>query len=347
VAAKMHARAITHERFGTAAVRGDRFELDLARTRRETYARPGALPDVEPAPLSEDLARRDFTINAMALRLTSPAGELIDPFGGQTDLRLRQLRVLHADSFRDDATRILRAARYATRLGCRIEASTEQWLRRDLAYMDSISGARLRRELALLLEEAQAVDAAMLARDLGALGAVHPSLQLRDDVAARWQEALAGQSHVSRVELGLCIFIQPPTEATAGTLMARLHLTSQQQKALLDLARLQSLSSELAASHADPAAAVAMLDGMRPAAVMALAVRNDDVVAEACDAYLAHWRHVRPHLRGDDLTAFGVPQGPAVGEILAELRTSRLRGLVETREDEVALVKRALGTKGG
>jgi tRNA nucleotidyltransferase (CCA-adding enzyme) len=347
VAAQMRARAVTHERFGTATVKGDGFELDLARTRRERYSRPGALPDVEPASLSEDLARRDFTLNAIALRLTSPAGGLIDPCGGIADLELRHLRVLHSSSFRDDATRLLRAARYAARLGFGIEASTEEWLRRDLAYMDSISGARLRRELVFLLEEARAVNGALLARDLGLLGALHPCLQLRDDVAARWREALAREPHVSHAELGLCILIQPPSEAAVANLTARLHLTSYQQKSLLDLARLHSLSSVLAASHQDPAAVVALLEGHAPAAVKALGVREGGTVAEACEAYLAHWRHVRPHLRGDDLISLGVPQGPALGDILKSLRTSRLRGVVDTREDEVALVKRALGNQGG
>src|SRR5581483_12290539 len=103
---------------------------DLARTRRESYSRPGALPDVEPAAVADDLARRDFTMNAMALRLTEPPGELLDPFGGVADIEARLVRVLHEGSFRDDATRMLRACRYAARFGFALEPVTLALLRR-------------------------------------------------------------------------------------------------------------------------------------------------------------------------------------------------------------------------
>jgi tRNA nucleotidyltransferase (CCA-adding enzyme) len=109
-------KATLHERFGTAHVVGPGYALDLAQTRRETYARPGALPAVEPvASILDDLARRDFTINSISLRLTEPQ-ELIDPFGGTADLGAGLVRVLQDRSFQDDATRMLRAVRYAARL---------------------------------------------------------------------------------------------------------------------------------------------------------------------------------------------------------------------------------------
>jgi len=111
------------EAFGTASVPLDGVRVDIARARRETYAHPGALPTVEPAPLADDLARRDFTVNAMALPLFGEV-ELVDPYSGTADLGAGLLRVLHADSFRDDPTRALRAARYAARLGFEVEPVT-------------------------------------------------------------------------------------------------------------------------------------------------------------------------------------------------------------------------------
>ncbi len=347
VADAMGARAVTHARFGTATVKGAGYELDLAQTRRERYAQPGALPDVEPASLQEDLARRDFSIAAMALRLTEPAGELIDPFGGQRDLEARQMRVLHEASFQDDATRILRAVRYATRLGFEIEASTAGWLTRDLGYIDRISGARLRRELLLLLREESAVDAAVLAQELGVLASIHPALRLTRAVAEGWRVALARPHRVAADELGLCVLLEPATGASATAVATRLHLTARQEKALLDLARLESLSSSLKATREDGVAAVAMLDGKEPAAIEALAIREGGDTAAACEAYLAHWRHIRPLLRGGDVVALGLSAGPAVGEMLSALRAARLRGQVETREDEIELVKRELGMRGG
>jgi tRNA nucleotidyltransferase/poly(A) polymerase len=112
LARRLGAEPVAHERFSTATVDLDGVRVDLARTRAETYPHPGALPEVEPAPLERDLARRDFTVNAMALPLDG-RGQLVDPHGGRVDLRAGLLRVLHPGSFADDPTRALRAARYA------------------------------------------------------------------------------------------------------------------------------------------------------------------------------------------------------------------------------------------
>ena len=147
--------ARVHERFGTATVPfpGAR-QLDVAGARRETYAKPGALPRVEPAPIEEDLGRRDFTINAMALEL-EPGRRLLDPFGGKADLERRVVRMLHSDSPIDDPTRAFRAARYANRLDFRVDPGTRAWIAqasRSRAF-DAVSGDRLCRELRLLFSE--------------------------------------------------------------------------------------------------------------------------------------------------------------------------------------------------
>ncbi len=177
LASALSARATLHRRFGTAVLRGPDFALDLACTRSETYHRPGALPTVRPATISQDLARRDFTVNAVALCLSGPAAEqLLDPHGGRLDLERRRLRVLHSRSFQDDATRILRGLRYEARLGFRLDRGTLALVRRDLSYLDTISGARLRRELLALCDVEQCKIALARAQALGILRAIHPAL---------------------------------------------------------------------------------------------------------------------------------------------------------------------------
>ncbi len=111
---RVGARVVVHQRFGTAKLSSRDFQFDLAGTRRETYPHPGSLPQVQPATLVEDLARRDFAINAFAMQLAPESGEIIDPFRGIDDLRSGLIRVLHERSFQDDATRMLRGVRYAT-----------------------------------------------------------------------------------------------------------------------------------------------------------------------------------------------------------------------------------------
>jgi tRNA nucleotidyltransferase (CCA-adding enzyme) len=346
VAAATRGHAVLHGRFGTATVRGPGFHLDLAHTRRETYARPGALPTVEPAgSITEDLARRDFTINAIALRLTALAGDLIDPFHGAVDLEGGLVRVLHERSFQDDATRMLRAARYSARLGFKLAPQTEDWLRRDLSHLDTVSGPRLRRELTLILEEPSAVDAARLSAELGVLLAIHPLLIYHPFSARRWREALDGERYGPPEQLGFCILIDPYDDLVIEAVDRRLNLTSTVLKALRDRARLHIAASELAS--ATPGDAVEILDGAAPVAIWATALLEEDERArDVCFAYLREWRRVKPLLNGDDLLALGVQPGPAIGDTLRQLRRARLEGRVHTREDEIAFViaRLALGS---
>jgi tRNA nucleotidyltransferase (CCA-adding enzyme) len=361
-------KATLHERFGTAHVTGPGYALDLARTRRETYDQPGALPTVEPVTsVLDDLARRDFTINAMALRLTDPV-ELIDPFGGAADLGAGLVRVLHERSFQDDATRMLRAVRYAARLGFDIEAQTETWLQRDLAYVDAISGPRLRRELTLIFDEPTGPDATLLAQRLGVLGRVHEKLRVVPAIVQMWREALAGKPYAPFDELGFCLVVDPREAGDVEAVAARLHLTARVEKALRDLVRLRELSDKLAASLGSPlrrssgraprrgagqrdsgrAAAVELLDGRAKAAVWAVSLLDRGPAGEAGRLYLDEWQQVKPSLRGDDLLTLGVPPGEAVGAMLRRLRAARLAGEISSRDEEVALVRRELagGAKG-
>jgi len=342
-ASRTRARLILHPRFGTAKLSLADVRVDLARTRRETYAHPGALPAVEPASLAEDLARRDFSINAMALCLVPEAGVLIDPYRGEADLRNGLVRVLHAQSFQDDPTRMLRACRYAARFGFKVQRETESLLRRDLQFLKAVSGPRLRRELALLFEEDRAVDGLELAARFGVLGATHPSLRLRPETAGRLREALAGPRQASREETCFCVLADPRDEAAAASVSRWLHLHGRVERALRDLVRLREASSKLAA--AAPVDAVELLDGLAPSAVWAFSILEAGPAADACRAYLTRWRHVRPHLSGNDLLALGLEQGVAIGEMLARLRQTRLQMPDLTRDQEIDLVRAAMSAE--
>lgn len=334
-------RLIRHGRFGTGTLRGEGFTIDFARTRRETYARPGALPIVEAAGIEQDLARRDFTVNAIALRLTPPReGELLDPSGGREDLSARSIRVLHDRSFQDDATRMLRACRYAARLGFQIATETLSLLRRDLAYVDTISGPRLRRELSLMFREGAAVEAAVIAWDLGIFAAIHPLLRLSPDIAQRWRQALAGERYASVEELGYCLVSGCRSEADVLSLSSRLHLTGRLQAALLDLVRLDGASAKLEQPDLDVTDAVQLLQTFAPAAVWAFALKRDALARERALKFLRDWRRVRVSLNGFDLQEMGFPPGPLIGDALRRLKAARLRGEVRGRDAEVALIRR-------
>jgi tRNA nucleotidyltransferase (CCA-adding enzyme) len=209
LAERLGGEATEHARFGTASVRARELHVDLARTRRETYARPGALPAVAPAPLADDLARRDFTINAMAIGLTGAgAGRLVDPHGGRADLRAGLVRVLHPRSFEDDPTRLLRALRYAARLGFALDPETERRARAAAASgaPRTVSGKRIADELLDLLAEPECAAAVERMRELGLDRALHPALAADPDRVA--SAALAsGETGADRVLAALAALV--------------------------------------------------------------------------------------------------------------------------------------------
>ena len=281
LAAETGGRLTVHRRFGTAAVAwadaGDNTNVDLVTTRSETYPVPAALPVVRPGNLADDLARRDFTINAMARPLgdygdgnyggpdygDGGAG-IIDPHGGQADLRDGIIRTLHRQSFRDDPTRILRAVRYEQRFGFRIAADTLCDLQsaRDAGAIALLSADRVRHELARILQEAQPLPALRRADDLGILRAIHPAL------TASHLDAMAA-STVNRTEFApaeikpldwLAALAWPLTPAEGSALSARLNAPSDWMRAIADAADLSANPDLLDADGLAPSQVCALLD---------------------------------------------------------------------------------------
>jgi tRNA nucleotidyltransferase (CCA-adding enzyme) len=338
---------VAHREFGTVTLEANAARVDLAMARAETYARPGALPRVRPASIEEDLARRDFTINTLALALCGlERGRLLDPFGGWIDLRLGVVRILHSRSFIDDATRILRAVRYAVRLGFRLEPKTLALLRRDVSYLDTISGARLRQELLRLLAEERPETALLRCGVLGVLAAIHPALRFDRRLAAAFRTArrrgapLGAELYLSL--LGTCL---SPEEASG--MAHRLALSARERRALQGAAALSCAIAELAQPRLRPSQAVARLEAYPEASLWAWAlVAPTPTVRRRFRRYLEYWRYVKPRLDGRALQRLGVPSGLLVGEALRMLRVARLDGRVRSREEEVGAVRRLLAERG-
>ena len=234
--------------------------LDLVMARRETYAAPGALPTVEPGSLTDDLARRDFSINAMAVSLSAESwGDLTDPFDGAGDLERRTVRVLHPGSFRDDATRLFRAARYAGRLGFGLGPETERLAREGASFIDTISGDRVRHELERIFEEPRAADILRIADGLGLLRAIHPALR-----PAESQEAIEGERGPAMLA-GLALGLSPQE---AEEVAERLNLGAEWARVVRDTAAVRELLPELEADLA-PSRIYRLLHGRHEAALSA------------------------------------------------------------------------------
>ena len=332
-------RLVRHARFGTAAVSSDGAYVDLATARSETYEAAGALPTVHPSTIDDDLHRRDFTINAMALALNGTvAGRLLDPAGGRADLDAGLIRVLHTTSFQDDATRILRAARYEARLGFRIEEATHDLLIRDLPYLETISPARVHRELARTLLDHEPERALMRLANLGALRTLHPSLYFDGDLGTAFGRLREIAPRAVPAAYWPLLTWRVARSATAPVI-ARLALTRRQADAVRALSALRERTPRSGARPSD----IASLFAAQPtSAVWALAAAGSGAAREQAHAYMVRYRNVRPLLRGDDLLALAVPPGKPIGEVMARLRAAKLDGEARTRADEERLVRDGL-----
>ena len=343
LAHELDAQIVARSQFGTSKLKIGDTVIDLATARKESYAHPGALPTVSPGSIQEDLARRDFSINAMAVSLSSQMwGDLLDPFNGQRDLQDGLIRVLHAGSFVDDATRILRAIRYAQRLGFRLEPATEELIRRDLIHLDNIKGDRIRHELERIFCEQRVAPILEAARELGVLTAIYPPLTVGDSMLAKLQKVGPAPANENAL---LCISLLAfslPTGDEAG-LIARLNMDTRWAKVVRDTVSIRDVSHELNSPRLRPSQLYYLLDGLDAMAIRGCAIATDEpLVAQRLGLYQEELRHVKPYLNGDDLIALGVPEGPMVGKLLAEILSARLDGLLSSVEEERQFVTRRL-----
>ncbi|MBI2957800.1 MAG: CCA tRNA nucleotidyltransferase [Chloroflexi bacterium] len=340
-------RLLVHQAFGTATMRGEGFSLDLASARSETYARPGALPAVKPGAIEEDLFRRDFTMNAMAIGLTGKGrGKIVDPWGGQSDIENRLIRVLHDRSFVDDATRILRAVRYEQRLGFGLEASTASLLQRDIPMLNTITGDRIRHELDRIFREELPERALRRAGEVRVWSGLHPSLDRMDWIADAFRRA---REAITPLPLPLCyaLFLSHLDKEQASAVLTRLSAPSEITRVVLDTLAISASMGPLSTAGVKPSQIYLMLRGFSPQAVVAsLATAGDWAAVRNLHLYLSKLRYVRPSLRGDDLVRMGAKPGPGLGELLSKLHRAKLDGEVRTKAGEAKLVRLMLSGRG-
>ncbi|HKZ13812.1 MAG TPA: hypothetical protein VJL81_08210 [Solirubrobacterales bacterium] len=337
LAAALGAEAVAaHSRFGTMKIDWGGEEIDLAASRRERYARPGALPTVElGAPVRTDLARRDFTVNAMAIPLADPE-DLLDPYDGRRDLRAGLLRVIHDRSFVDDPTRAIRAARYAARFGFELEEGTEALLR--ATDLGSVTPERRAEELRRLAREATGVRGLELLTEWGLVEPREGGLEWARAV----DELLGAPEWAGEVDRPEAILAAAGVldEATDGGSLAVESPGDEEE-----ISSPPEGGAPGASAVADPSAAraveLAKARLARPSEGAALARGVDPLVLVLARAKGAgwlddwlRWREVTLEINGADLTAAGLT-GPAIGRGLEAALAAKLDGEAGTREDEL------------
>ena len=325
VGRRLGGRVIAHPRFGTARLEfAHGRHIDMVGARRESYPHPGALPVVEPGTLADDLARRDFTVNAIAYRLSGPdAGTLVDPHGGQEDLADERIRAIRIGAFVEDPSRVIRALRYAARLGFRLDDATATEARACLAQLD-LGASRVGDELRRLLDEDSAAPALAIAVGLGAvwpdrdtarggrLGSVVPAL------------GRAGAPPVSAWALRLGLGLEPADAAGAAVPQWARAVAAEVRAGLALAARVKAASS--------PSSIDAVLRDTSAAEQVGALIGGADAVAR----WWSDWRDFAPAINGSDLVAAGVRPGPGIGRALAALRAQALDGVAGDRDAQLA-----------
>ena len=370
LATKLGGRVVPHSRFGTAKwlltkkvwrhctgdppSEGVLESVDFVTARTEFYTHPTALPEVERSAIKQDLHRRDFTINTLAIRLDPHHwGELLDFYGGEADLQDKVIRVLHSLSFIDDPTRILRAARLETRLGFHLDPRSEELIANALPLLKRVSGDRIRHELEQIMEEEEPELALCRLDGLGVLREIHPKLRCGRWLSSRFRAIREEfdpaswnlrNSDAKFIYFGLLFYRLDPE--SLDEVIDRLKISHSDADELVSLPDLRRVLRRLGPTRR-PSSIYAIL---QPYPVRALAVAW--VASERAGLrakllrYQTELRHIEPALTGDDLKGLGLEPGPLFGRLLSELRDARLDGQASTREEELVLLMRILDREG-
>jgi tRNA nucleotidyltransferase (CCA-adding enzyme) len=360
-------RVIAHGRFGTAKwILSDRVwakvaddsspradlppSVDFVTARTEFYTHPTALPQVAQSSIKQDLHRRDFTINTLAIRLDPDHwGELLDFYGGEEDLEEGVIRVLHSLSFLDDPTRILRAARLESRLGFHLDPRSEELIDDALPLLRRVSGDRIRHELELIFREDEPERALYRLDELDALSHIHPNLKCDRWLVTRYRTLRArldpetwGLKSEDLVFVHVGLLAYRMDEGQVRALSERLRVKRDIEEDLLLVQTLRRRLPELV--ELDRPSEMYHLLQPYPARVMAVVwvAASNATAQERLLRYQTEWRFVESELTGDDLKDMGLEPGPFFGHLLRKLRDARLNGEVRTREGEVAMVEQML-----
>ncbi len=358
------ARLDIHGRFQTAALLWhkdpilDSLWIDIATARTEFYPYPAANPEVEASSIRQDLYRRDFTINAMALRLTHPKqGDLLDFFGGALDLKTKQIRVLHSNSFIEDPTRIYRAVRFAVRLGFEIEPQTERYIRYAIAsgiyeqvQTRHVAGrviapalqTRLKSELKYILQSSYWKAALTQLDHLGALGCIHPSLKLGDELRrqlclADWGlRCLDRAQTLTRWQVLLEVLLTALAPSDRAPVAQNLQLSADGIDRLVQLETVRSTLAESLSTSSQPSQIAQQLKPYDLPLLILVSVKSSRSVRRQIWHYLTVWATIKPFLDGNDLRALGYKPGRQFKQILGDLLAATLDGDIHDRAEAEA-----------
>jgi tRNA nucleotidyltransferase (CCA-adding enzyme) len=350
--ARIHgAQVASHPRFGTARVIfPDRFKIDVATARTESYHAPAALPQVHGGILRQDLYRRDFTINTLAIDLSSSNfGHLIDYFGGWDDLHQGVIRVLHSLSFVDDPTRTLRAIRFATRFNFRISQDTERLMKSavDSRVLEKLTGKRLWSELRNLLQEEHPIPALRMLQQYKLLSFVHPAVEVdsfllellyRVESVLSWFSLNFPNEKIPHWKIYLMALLEKLNRADRMVVAQRFQLLAAVQEILrFYKSNCRDIFSRLKTGDNTSSLYFSLREYPLEVVLYAMARIEDQDYKQRIANYIRDLREIRLVINGDDLVQMGMKEGPEIRELLNEVLKAKLDGNAPNRDAQLQL----------
>jgi len=354
----LKAKAVTHKKFGTATVTTtDNFKIDFARARKEYYPKPAHLPLVMPGTLRDDLSRRDFTINAMAISISgSDFGRLIDLFNGISDLTNKKIRVLHSLSFIDDPTRILRAIRFQKRYGFLIESNTLGLLKEavNLKMLHKVHPHRLRDELILILKERQAIKIIRAIDRLIGFSFISERLSLKEGTyrllksaeteIERFKNMPDHHRHLDVWIIYLAVLIGSLPKDEIKSVSRRYALRKIDEKRILDYASInKKFIAKLSRRDIEASEIFSLLKPLSCEVIVLIKAKHKNALLDKhIRDFLMTYSNTHTYITGNDLRRLGLKPGPHYKKILNKILGAKLNGRVKTKEDELALAKKMM-----
>ncbi len=363
LAKELSAEWTIHERFGTVSIKLPKslnlphmHHLDVATARTEYYEYPTALPTVERSSIKKDLYRRDFTINALAIRINRTPGELLDYFGGRRDLKDKVIRVLHSLSFVEDPTRVFRAIRFEQRFGFRISKETESFIKQaqTMELFQRLSGSRLGNELIHMLEEPAPLKGIGRLEEFRLMPCIHPKLHAKPPVQnlfasaekiLTWFAVEHPNSPIKRWIIYGLTWCESLGKAELTKTWKRLGFPQGHIKTAGDYLTAQStLIRTLNRKILAPSEAFTLLTHWPNEMLLFIMAKTQvkpstHAAMERIREYLTTWQHTSIAITGHDLEDMGLPKGPAFRRVLDKIFNAKLDGMVGTEEDEYRLAK--------
>ena len=364
LAKRINGRVTPHLKFATAKIikelkKDDKplnFHIDVATARTEYYESPASMPKVEMSSIKKDLYRRDFTINALAVKLNSKDfGILIDFFGGQRDIKDKKIRVLHNLSFVEDPTRAIRAVRFAEKLDFKISKHTENLIKLavKMEIFEKLKGSRLYEEIILLFKETLPHQAIKRLKDYGLLRVIHPSLEGKDiyNIFLKTHETLQAvdllflKENYEKEFIYLMTILWELDNQERIELLDRINAPEHIKRTLLENIEIAKKNLHLLNISKGNMEIYNLLKPLKIEIIILMMIHANKPQKKAISQFLTKFIDIKPLISGEDLKKMGITPGPVYKQIFEMIINEKLNGRLMSKEEEIDFIKKFISKK--